>query len=162
MPHAKSQRGGFSSTLFVFWLALDFSIGYAISAYPEMARSETIIFDRYFHDLLIDPKRYRYAGPMWLARLISRFMPPRKALFIILDAEEGVILSRKQELPLHELRRQRNAYRNFGSRAPSSMIISTEKPVDEIVAEIIDKILDVLALRNTAGSPDREGMYSSS
>jgi thymidylate kinase len=162
MPHAKSQRGGFSSTLFVFWLALDFSIGYAISAYPEMARSETIIFDRYFHDLLIDPKRYRYAGPMWLARLISRFMPPRKALFIILDAEEGVILSRKQELPLHELRRQRKAYRNFGSRAPSSMIISTEKPVDEIVAEIIDKILDILASRNTAGSPDREGVYSSS
>jgi thymidylate kinase len=162
MPHAKLQRGGVTSTLFVFWLALDFSIGYAISAYPEMARSQTIIFDRYFHDLLIDPKRYRYAGPMWIARLISWFIPPRKALFIILDAEEEVILSRKQELPLHELRRQRNAYRNFGLRAPSSMIISTEKPVDEIVVEIIDKILDVLASRNAADSPDRRPVYSSS
>lgn len=152
MPHTKSLRGAVTSAFFVLGLALDFSIGYAVSAYPAMARSETIIFDRYFHDLLIDPKRYRYAGPMWLPRLISRFIPPRKALFIILDAEEEVILSRKQELPPHELRRQRNAYKIFSSRASNSMIVSTDKSLDEIVAEIVDKILEILASRNVTSS----------
>jgi thymidylate kinase len=148
MPHAKSVRGGVASALSLLGIALDFGVGYAVSAYPAMARSETIIFDRYFHDLLIDPKRYRYAGPMWLVRLIARFIPPRNALFIILDAEEEVILRRKQELPADELRRQRNAYRNFGALAQNSMVVSTEKPVEEIVAEIVDKILKVLASRN--------------
>jgi thymidylate kinase len=148
MPHAKTQRGGVASSLSLLGFALDFGIGYAVSAYPAMARSETIIFDRYFHDLLIDPKRYRYAGPMWLVRFIARFIPPRDALFIILDAEEDVILRRKQELPADELRRQRSAYRSFGALTQNSMVVSTEKPVDEIVAEIVDKILKILASRN--------------
>lgn len=156
MPHAKPQRGPIISTFFVLGLALDFSLGYAVSAYPAMARAETIIFDRYFHDILIDPRRYRYSGPMRLAQFLSRLTPPRKALFIILDAEEAVILGRKQELTPHELRRQLRAYRAFSSQSPDSMIITTDKPVDEIVAEIIDKILAVLASRNGNHSPNRE------
>lgn len=148
MPHAKPQRGRILSTFFVFGLALDFSLGYALSGYPALTRAETIIFDRYFHDILIDPRRYRYSGSMRLAQLLSRFMPPRNAIFIILDAEEEVILSRKQELTPHELRRQLNAYRTFGLNAAGSMTITTDKPVDEIVADIIDKVLVVLASRN--------------
>ncbi len=156
MPHAKAVRGSVMSTLFILTLALDFSVGYALSTYPAMARSETVIFDRYFHDLLIDPRRYRYAGPRWLPQLLSRFIPPRKAIFIILDAEEEVILSRKQELPLHELKRQRTAYRTFGSRTPGAMIISADRPVDEIVSEIVHRISEVLAARNSPRSGKKE------
>jgi thymidylate kinase len=155
MPHSKPQRGRVISTIFVFGLALDFSIGYAVSAYPALVRAETIIFDRYFHDLLIDPRRYRYSGSMRLAQFLSRLMPPRKAIFIILDAEEDIILSRKQELTPQELRRQLSAYRAFGSSAAGSMIITTNKPVDEIVGEIIDKVLVVLAARNGNGQTTR-------
>lgn len=162
MPHAKSVRGGYASSLSLLALALDFNLGYAVSAYPAMARSETILFDRYYHDLLIDPKRYRYAGPMWLARLIARLIPPRKALFIILDANEEVILSRKQELPVDELRRQRNAYRRFAALAQNSIVINTEKPVDEIVAEIIDKIMKLLASRNPPNSSDHSPAQANS
>jgi thymidylate kinase len=150
VPHAKLARGYIPSVLSVFGLALDFCIGYAVSTYPAMARSETVIFDRYFHDLLIDPKRYRYAGPMWLPRFISRFVPPSSAIFIILDADEAVILSRKQELPLHELRRQRAAYRTFSIEKPNSMIVDTNKPIDEIVSEIIDNIVEIFASRKEA------------
>jgi thymidylate kinase len=148
MPHAKSARGYLPSILSIFGLALDFCIGYAVSTYPAMARSETVVFDRYFHDLLIDPKRYRYAGPMWLPRFISWFVPPRSAIFIILDADEVVILSRKQELPLHELRRQRTAYRTFSMQKANSMIVDTNKPIDGIVSEIIDNVAEILASRN--------------
>jgi thymidylate kinase len=148
MPHAKSIRRPVSSILSLLGLATDFSLGYVFSAYPEMVRSEAIIFDRYFHDLLIDPKRFRYGGPLWLPRLISRFIPPRNAIFIVLDADEELILSRKQELPLHELNRQRLAYKSFASKTPNSMIINTEKPIDEIVAEIMDKVLAIMSSRN--------------
>lgn len=149
MPHAKPLRGGMTSVISILGLALDFSVGYIASAYPAMVRSETIIFDRYFHDLLIDPKRYRYAGPMWLPRLISRFIPPRDAIFIVLDANEELILSRKKELPRHELKRQRLAYSTFASRVPNSMIIDTEKPVDDVVMEIMDRIIDIMSRRNS-------------
>ena len=148
MPHAKSQRGWFTSTLFVLGLAVDFSVGYASMARPAMARSETVIFDRYYHDLLIDPRRYRYSGPSWLPQLIARLIPPREALFIVLDANEEVIFKRKQELPMLELERQRSAYRAFSERARHSIVVNTEKPVQEIVAEIVDRVLILLASRN--------------
>ena len=130
----------------ILGLALDFSVGYLVSAHPAMVRSEAVIFDRYFHDLLIDPKRYRYAGPMWLPHLLSRWIPPHRAIFVVLDADEELILSRKQELPLHELKRQRLAYKAFAARVPKAMIIRTDKPVGEIVSEII---VNILAIKNS-------------
>jgi len=148
MPHAKSPRGYVLSMFSVVGLALDFIIGYVLAAYPAMARSETIIFDRYFHDLLIDPKRYRYSGPGWLPRFLSYFIPPRKAIFIVLDAEEEVILKRKQELPSVELKRQRAAYKAFASRVRDSMVISTNGPLEKIVTEIVDNIVEIVANRN--------------
>lgn len=150
MPHAKRLRGGITSVLALLGFAVDFAVGYEIWTRPAMARSEAILFDRYFHDLLIDPKRYRYGGPMWLARLIARVIPPRNALFIILDADDQVILSRKQELPADELRRQRAAYATFGAHATNAMVVRTEKPVEEIVAEIIEGIVTRLALKSAA------------
>jgi thymidylate kinase len=151
MPHAKVLRGRLTSTLALLGFALDFCVGYEFWARSAMARSETILFDRYFHDILIDPRRYRYAGPMWLPRLIAKIVPPHDALFIILDADDEVILSRKQELSASELRRQRMAYASFGARTRNSMVIRTEGSVDEIVSEIIGKIVGILASRNVHG-----------
>ncbi len=149
MPHAKLLRGGATSSVNIVGLAFDFVIGYALWAYPKMVRSESIIFDRYFHDLLIDSKRYRYAGPSWLPRLLAPLIPPRDALFIILDAADEVILSRKQELGEDELKRQRSAYRTFAARAKHSVIINTEKSVKDIVTEMTDEILKHLASKHS-------------
>ena len=160
IPHAKSLRRPLGSALSVLGLALDFSIGYLVSSRPAIARSEAIIFDRYFHDLLIDPKRYRYAGPMWLPQLLSRLIPPRRPVFVVLDADEDLILSRKQELPLHELRRQRVAYKTFAARMPHSMIIRTDQPVKNIVSEIVANIMTIKNYRGatTLGSWQHQDM----
>ena len=149
IPHAKIPRGPIGSIVSVVGLALDFSIGYVISAHPLMARSEVVIFDRYFHDLLIDPRRYRYAGPMFLPRLLSRWIPPRRAIFVVLDADEALVLNRKQELPLDELRRQRLAYKAFAERMPQSMLIRTDKPVADVVSEIVDNVITIRKARST-------------
>jgi hypothetical protein len=31
-----------------------------------------LICDRYYHDLLVDPRRYRYGGPAWAAKLVGK------------------------------------------------------------------------------------------
>ena len=149
IPHAKIPRSPISSIVSLLGLALDFSVGYVISAHPAMARSEVVIFDRYFHDLLIDPRRYRYAGPMLLPQLLSRWIPPRGAIFVVLDAEEDLILNRKRELPLDELRRQRLAYKEFAARMPQSILIRTDKPVADVVSEIIGNVITITKARST-------------
>jgi len=148
IPHAKIPRGPIGSVVSVLGLALDFNVGYVLAAHPAMARSEVVIFDRYFHDLLIDPRRYRYAGPMLLPRLLSRWIPPRRAIFVVLDAEEELVLNRKQELPLDELRRQRLAYKAFAERMPQSMLIRTDRPVVDVVSEIVDNVITIRKARS--------------
>lgn len=140
IPHAKVPRGLIGSICSMLGLVFDFNFGYLICTLPALARSEAVIFDRYFHDILIDPRRYRYAGPMWLPDILNRLIPPRKAIFVILDADEETILSRKRELPQHEIRRQRVAYRAFAAQRRQAMIVRTDRPVDIVASEIIAKI----------------------
>jgi thymidylate kinase len=111
------------SALFLFGLFVDCWLGYLLTTGPLVARSGLVIFDRYFHDVLIDPKRYRYGGPQWLTKLLCLLAPPAKPLFLVLDANEEVIFGRKQELPIDELKRQRKAYLEFAARYSSAVVV---------------------------------------
>ncbi len=53
--------------------------------------------DRHFLDILVDQRRYRYGGPLWLLRLIRRLIP-KPDLVNLLDAPPKVLQARKQEL----------------------------------------------------------------
>jgi hypothetical protein len=106
-----------------------------------------VIFDRYYHDLLIDPLRYRYGGPMWLARFLGRLVPPPDLLFLVLDAEDGVILSRKREVPLEELRRQRAGYQQFITGDRRAALVTTDKGVQKTTEEATRLIVEYLAER---------------
>ena len=162
MPHAKTLRGGLPSVIYMFGLATDFVVGYFTHIRPALARSEAIIFDRYFHDMLIDSRRYRYSGPAWLIKALAPLVPPHNALFVILDADEEVILARKQELPLEELRRQRLAYRRFGARQRNCVSIDTGNSVRETAALITAGLFRFLAAKHgftkavpaATGTPD--------
>ena len=57
-----------------YWLAY-YVAGYWISIRPALARSALVIHDRHLVDALVDPKRYRYAGPARLLRWIWLVMP---------------------------------------------------------------------------------------
>ncbi len=144
LPHSKPMRSTWGSISYLLFTCLDFTSGYVLAIRAALSRSGLVIFDRYYHDLLIDPKRYRYSGPMWLVRALSRLLPPRDAFFVVLDAEEQTILSRKQQLPPDEIRRQRCAYREFAGRAQASVLVNTERPLEQCRAEALEQIFGYL------------------
>ena len=74
-PHALPARSVIASLakLAVFWC--DYVGGYWLRVRPQMVRSTLVIFDRYYHDLLVDSKRYRYKAPRWVTDLAGRFIP---------------------------------------------------------------------------------------
>jgi thymidylate kinase len=82
-------------------------------------------FDRYFHDVLVDPLRYRYGGPTWYAAFLCRLLP-EPDLVILLDANEDLILARKTELPRAEIQRQRVAYRNLRFKRAREVYVATD------------------------------------
>jgi hypothetical protein len=100
---------------------------------PFLARSGFVIFDRYFHDIGIDYKRYRYGGPLWLPRVLARLVPPRDVLFLILDADDQVIISRKPELAPEELRRLRFSYMDIITKIPNAALITTDEGIGQTV-----------------------------
>jgi thymidylate kinase len=128
-PHAKSPRGALMSMAYLSAFFLDYWIGYLFVIRPLLVRSNFIVFDRYFHDVLVDPRRYRYGGPSWFSRLLSRFVP-EPDLVIVLDADGNSILSRKDELPLAEIERQRQSYVQLRFRRAQEVVIRTDEGIE--------------------------------
>ena len=146
-PHDEPPRGVLSSIAALFAIFLDYTLGFAFVLRPFLARSGLIVFDRYYHDLLVDPIRYRYGGPMWLAKLLARFIPPPDLLFLVLDAGDEVILSRKHEVPPEELQRQRVSYRQFTLGAKRATLVNTDRGIERTLGEATQFIVGFLTQR---------------
>lgn len=146
-PHDEPPRGSLGSTAALLAILLDYILGYIFILRPFLARAGLVIFDRYYDDLLVDPLRYRYGGPMWLARLLRHFIPPPDLLFLVLDADEKVILARKQEVPPEELSRQRESYRLFTQESQHATLIRTDVGIEQTANEACRFIVDYLVQR---------------
>ena len=150
-PHGQSSRGALLSTVKALFLWADYVLGYLVCVYPRLAGSKLVIFDRYYHDLLVDETRFRYNGPRWLVRLIAHAIP-LPDLVLILDAPAAVLQARKQEVSREESARQAQAYRAV---AVSNMLrgrgvlIDSSLPLEEVALECADRTLGVLAARTT-------------
>ena len=133
-PHGKEARGFLASTAKLFYFWLDYTFGYWMKVRPLKVRSSLVIFDRYYHDLLMDPKRYRYGASPWMAHLVGKLIP-KPDLFIILDAPAEVINARKQEVQLEETNKQRMAYLSFAKERKNCIVLSTNQSLDQTVHE---------------------------
>ncbi len=145
-PHAQAPRSPRSSSFRIFFLLLDYWVGYALIIRPFLARSGLVIFDRYFDDLLVDPRRYRYGGPSWLVRTLLGFVP-RPDLVLFLDTPKEQLLSRKREVPWQEVQRQRQAYLELAREYPTARIIDASHPLPQVVAQGWRAVADDLAAR---------------
>jgi thymidylate kinase len=145
-PHEKTPRGPLASIAKVlFWFA-DLTLGYWLTLRPKMVRCTLIIFDRYFHDVLVDRLRYRYGGPSSWVKLLSR-ISPQPDLWILLDAPAEVLWQRKPELSLEEGIRQRAAYRELISPNRNAIEIDATQPVNMVVACICAEVFRRLEYR---------------
>jgi thymidylate kinase len=145
-PHSAPPHGRWWSVTRLFAHLLDYWLGYWLVIRPLIARSGLVVFDRYFDDVLIDPKRYRYGGPLWLARIL-RPLTPRPDLVLVLDAPEEVLLSRKQEVAREELHRQRQLYARIVEGAAAARVINGSGSVSHVMAEATRVVIEHLSQR---------------
>ena len=142
-PHGRSLHPTWWSLGQLLAHLLDYWLAYWLIVRPLLARSGFVIFDRYFYDLLIDPKRYRYGGPLWMARLL-RPLIPRPNLVFALDAPTELILSRKQEVLPEEVQRQRRTYLKEAKEFLRARVIDTSAKVPQVGAEVAQAIAEYL------------------
>ncbi len=137
-PHGQAPRGFASSILKLGWLWLNWWVAW-FQYLRRDSRKGFVLFDRYHGDLLVDPRRYRYGGPLWLARLASRLMP-QPDWVIFLDAEPDILLSRKQEVSREAIEQSRSAYRIAGVSLHGFVKIDAGESLDRVITCVIDQI----------------------
>lgn len=145
-PHALAPRGNLASTAKLAWLLLDYVVGYAVRVWPLACRSTLVAFDRYFHDLLVDPQRYRYGGPPALARWAARCVPPPD-LWVLLDAPAAILQARKSEVSPEESERQREDYLQFVGTRREAAVVDASRGLNEVAGDVTRAVLDFLARR---------------
>jgi len=145
-PHSRPPHSGWWSTARLLAHLLDYWLGYYLIIRPLLACSGLVVFDRYFHDLLADPKRYRFGGSLYLVRFMSRLVPKPDLVFI-LDAPAQVILSRKQEVMPQEVPSQRQVYIQLASSFSQSRVIDTTAPLARVAEEAGKAVCEYLSQR---------------
>jgi len=145
-PHSLAPHASWWSIIHLFAHLLDYWVGYWLVIRPLLARSGIVVFDRYFHDVLADPKRYRYGGPLYLVKFMSRLVP-KPDLALILDAPLDVILSRKQEVPAEEVLFQKRTYLQMAGSFPHSLVIDSRFQIAQVSAQAGRAVVEYLAQR---------------
>jgi thymidylate kinase len=148
-PHGQPARGtiGSIAKLIHFWAG--YVVGALLWTFPRRTASTLVIFDRYYHDVLADPRRYRYGAPLFYARLMGRFVPQPDLVFV-LDAPPEVVQARKQEVSISESVRQRAAYLDLATQLRATHVIDAAQPLDQVVAEVAKIVLTRLESRLAA------------
>jgi len=143
-PHGKPPRSSLLSVVkIVVWLLEEWF------AYLFQEKKEALLLcDRYFHDLLIDPWRYRYGGPRRAANLAGKLMPQPR-LWILLDAPAELLQARKQEVPAEETARQCAVYRAFIQRQKRYAIVDAAQSLEQVIADVERAIAGAILQKNT-------------
>ncbi len=145
-PHALPPRGVLVSALKLCYYVADYVVGYASVVKPRLLRSHLVVFDRYYHDILADPRRYRLRGVRWFSRLLGRAVPGPD-LYLFLDAPAPLIQQRKSEVTVEETERQLTAYRELASRLKPSVVIDASAPIESVRSSAVAAVLDRMAIR---------------
>ena len=146
-PHGSSTSGFLGSMLRWAYYMLDYTLGFYLKIWPKKAiRSCVWIFDRYYYDYLIDPKRSRINLPKWLLKL-GQFIIPEPDIIICLGTDAQAIYKRKPELPLAEVERQVDALQAFCEKHPRARWIDTGQSIEQSSRETMEYIKEVMGNR---------------
>lgn len=140
-PHGKPPRGVGVSAAKLIMLGAEWWIAHLGRLRHFRAKDQLVLSDRYFADLLVDQRRYRYGAPLSWARRAFRFYPqPARVIFLLTDA--ATIHARKQEVTFAELERQLGAYRELAeSLGERAEVVDAGRPLAEVVDRVAESIL---------------------
>ena len=126
-----------SSFIISLFRILSWVISYKF--YFQNKSKKIYFFDRYAHDILIDPVRYKHSLSKKLTILILNFIPTPD-LWIFLNPSLKTVKSRKQELSDKELKKQIKDYTKFFINQKNVLTFNTRIHKKILIKEIEKKI----------------------
>lgn len=145
-PHAQEPRGRLASCLKIGMFVADYWSSWLRHVMPSKIRSTLIVFDRYYHDLLVDQRRYRLPARFALARWLSPLIP-QPDLWLVLDAPAENLVARKGEISLDSARSLGADYAALALRLPNAVIIDSGASLDETLQAAVRAVRQHLGVR---------------
>jgi len=145
-PHGETPRGRLASTLKIGLFLADYWFGWLKYVQPAKVRSSLITFDRYYHDMLVDTKRYRLPSGFSLPRRLAPLIP-QPDLWLILTTQPELLVARKGEISLAEAQQLTVAYQALARDLPCVVVIDTSKSLDHTLVSAVTAVLERLESR---------------
>ena len=103
IPHSSKPRTFLLSILKLFYFLVLYNSGYWFTIYIHKVRSRLVIFDRYYHDIIVDPIRYMNGAGVFWSKLLGVFIP-KPDLWILLDASPELFKKGNQKFHILKLK----------------------------------------------------------
>lgn len=139
-PHGHGAQNPVKSLVRFCYYLIDYGAGFYFRIAPMRIRKKLVIFDRYYFDYLIDLHRYKMTIPKGIPRFFLRFIPKPDITFV-LDCAPEIMMKRKRELTLEELRRQHAGYLELAKTQDSFTTIDSSRPLEDVCKEIAAVVL---------------------
>lgn len=145
-PHTLRARGHIVSVLKLVMFLFDYWAGWVFRVWPGKCRSLLAIFDRYFHDMLVDSKRYRLPE---MSRLVSLFATrvPQPDLWLVMTANPDVLLTRKDELTEESASHLVEHYERLHITLEHSVLVDAGQPLDSVLRDVHGAVLNFMNAR---------------
>jgi Serine acetyltransferase len=147
----REPRGRFTTIVKLMMFVVDYWLGYWLWIRPKLVRSTLVVSNRYFDDVLVDPRLYRIDHALAFARLLLRWVP-RPHLWLVFDIPSQALQERQGEqgeLGAEEATRQRGEYRRLLAGHDNVVVLDADQPLDRVVAQAECAIAAQLARRTT-------------
>lgn len=135
-PHAQVPYPVWLSALKLIYLWADFVAGWWLRVRPVVGRGGSVVLERGWWDLAVDPRRYRLAPLGGMVRLLGAVLP-RPDVTLVLTADPAILLARKQELPAQELQRQVATWQALAAGPMRAVEIDAARSVQEVFAAAV-------------------------
>ena len=146
-PHEEKASGLLCSIIRLAYYWLDYTLGYWIITQSIICRSgKFCLFDRYYYDIIIDPRRLRISLPNWVIRAVCCFAP-RPQLVLCLGADPEAIYARKPETSLEEVQRQVSELKALCKCEKNAVWIDTGGAIEDSILDAMSAIKSALSER---------------
>ena len=151
-PHALQPRSLILSYLKLGYMLAHAWIAHVLVVLPRLSQGQLVLFDRYFLDYIVDPRRYRLSQRSEaFARALAQFTP-RPDLQFVLDVPAQELQRRKSEVSRAESQRQRRTYAEWLGALPNTMVIDAARPIATVASDIAAVIRQRLGVHATCAA----------
>ncbi|MBR5476277.1 MAG: hypothetical protein IKV17_05600 [Bacteroidaceae bacterium] len=146
-PHASKPSGFVGSLLRISYYMSDYTFGYFRKVFLDKAfKTHIWVFDRYYYDYFIDPRRGRISLPKWILKFFGLFVPTPD-IILCLGGDPTKIYERKPETSLQEVTRQTKALKAFCDNNKNAVWIDTTTTPQESIERVMTSIVEIMKKR---------------